>query len=148
MAVRSLIRYSKPAAAESAIIFVRVAVGFVFASEGIQKFLFPDALGVGRFIKIGIPAPEVMAPFVGVVEIVFGLMILIGLFTRLASIPLIINISTAIATTKFPFLAEHGFWAAAHESRVDLSMLLCLIFLLISGPGKWSLDRKMAGQSS
>jgi putative oxidoreductase len=126
--------------ATRAILAIRIIVGFVFVTEGIQKFLFPDALGVGRFIKIGIPAPELTAPFVGVVEIVFGLLILIGLFTRLSAIPLMIDMVVAIATTKIPFLLEHGFWPAAHESRVDLSMLFCLAFLLSAGPGKWSLD--------
>ncbi|MGC2511991.1 MAG: DoxX family protein, partial [Acidobacteriaceae bacterium] len=60
---------------EAAIVLVRVLVGWVFLSEGIQKFLYPAALGVGRFAKIGIPAPQVMAPFVGGVEIVFGALI-------------------------------------------------------------------------
>ena len=48
-----------------AILLIRILVGWVFLSEGIQKFLFPDSLGVGRFVKIGIPWPQVMAPFVG-----------------------------------------------------------------------------------
>src|SRR5271167_3864072 len=90
--------------APKAPILIRLLVGAVFLSEGIQKFLFPDALGVGRFIKIGIPAPPIMAPFVGVVEIVCGGLLLVGLITRLASIPLLIDISVAIATTKVPML--------------------------------------------
>ena len=92
---------------------------------------------------IGIPAPEVMAPFVGVVEIVFGTLVIIGLFTRLASIPLIINISVAIATTKIPMLFSKGFWAMAHEARVDFSMLLGSVVLLIVGGGLWSIDAWM-----
>jgi uncharacterized membrane protein YphA (DoxX/SURF4 family) len=115
-------------------------VATVFGSEGIQKFLFSDSLGVGRFIKIGIPMPGVMAPFVGVVEIVCGALILLGLYTRFASLPLLINITVALITTKLPILLEKGFWAAAHESRTDWSMLLGLIFLLIVGSGRWSLD--------
>jgi len=124
------------------VFLVRLMVGSVFLTEGIQKFLFQDALGVGRFIKIGIPAPEIMAPFVGIVEIVFGALILLGLFTRLAAIPLTINILVAIATTKIPMLIDAGFWKAAHESRVDWSMLLGLICLLLVGGGRWSLDHK------
>ena len=54
----------------ASIALIRLLVGAVFLAEGIQKFLFSDALGVGRFIKIGIPAPEIMAPFVGIVETV------------------------------------------------------------------------------
>ncbi len=127
---------------EAAIVLVRVLVGWVFLSEGIQKFLYPAALGVGRFTKIGIPAPQVMAPFVGSAEIVFGALILLGLFTRLATIPLLITIIVAILTTKVPFLIKHGFWAALHESRADISMLLGLIFLLIVGAGSISLDAR------
>ncbi|MGA7707382.1 MAG: DoxX family protein [Acidobacteriaceae bacterium] len=127
---------------EAAIVLVRLLVGWVFLSEGIQKFLYPAALAVGRFAKIGIPAPQVMAPFVGGVEIVFGALILLGLFTRLATIPLLITITVAILTTKVPFLVKHGFWAALHESRADISMLLGLIFLLIVGAGSISLDAR------
>jgi uncharacterized membrane protein YphA (DoxX/SURF4 family) len=112
----------------------------VFLSEGIQKFLFSESLGVGRFIKIGIPAPEIMAPFVGIVEIVCGALVLIGLITRFAAIPLIIDMLVAISTTKIPILLEKGFWAMAHEARVDWSMILGSIFLLIVGGGAWSLD--------
>ena len=98
----------------SAVILIRLIVGTVFLSEGIQKFLFSESLGVGRFIKIGIPAPGILAPFVGGVEIVFGILVLIGLITRLAAIPLIINMLVAISTTKIPILLDKGFWAMAH----------------------------------
>jgi putative oxidoreductase len=121
-------------------ILIRIVVGLVFLTEGIQKFLLPGELGVGRFIKIGIPFPEAMAPFVGVVEIVGGGLLLVGLLTRLATIPLIINMLVAIATTKIPILLKDGLWKAAHESRVDGAMLLGSIFLLIVGAGLWSLD--------
>jgi uncharacterized membrane protein YphA (DoxX/SURF4 family) len=94
--------------APRAIILIRLLVGAVFLSEGIQKFLFPVALGVGRFIKIGIPAPQFFAPFVGVVEIVCGTLLIIGFITRLAAIPLLIDISVAIATTKIPMLSRAG----------------------------------------
>jgi putative oxidoreductase len=130
--------------APSTVILVRLVVGAVFLSEGIQKFLFPADLGVGRFVKIGIPAPEVMAPFVGVVEIVCGVLILVGLLTRLAAIPLIIDMLVAISTTKIPMLIKSGFWATAHEARVDFAMLLCLIFLLIVGAGAVSIDARLA----
>ncbi len=123
------------------VFLVRLMVGSVFLSEGVQKFLFQDALGVGRFVKIGIPAPHIMAPFVGVVEIVFGALILLGLFTRLAAVPLTINILVAITATKIPMLFESGFWKMAHEARVDWSMLLGLICLLLAGGGRWSLDQ-------
>ncbi len=127
---------------QAAIVLIRVAVGAVFLSEGIQKFLFPAALGVGRFTKIGIPAPQFFAPFVGVVEIVCGALVIAGLVTRLAAVPLVIDISVAIATTKVPLLLHRGFWAMAHEARTDFAMLLGLIFLLIAGPGSWSIGEQ------
>ena len=124
------------------VILIRLMVGWVFLSEGIQKFLFPAALGVGRFIKIGIPAPQFFAPFVGVVEIVCGAFLIVGLLTRLAAIPLLIDIAVAIATTKVPMLAKVGFWGTMHEARTDFCMLLGLIFLLIAGSGRLSLDER------
>ena len=126
--------------APGSVILVRLVVGGVFLSEGVQKFLFPDALGVGRFVKIGIPAPEIMAPFVGVFEIGCGVLLLAGLLTRLAAIPLIIDMMVAIATTKVPMLIKSGFWAMAHEARVDYAMILGCLFLLIVGAGPWSVD--------
>jgi uncharacterized membrane protein YphA (DoxX/SURF4 family) len=127
--------------APGATILVRILVGAVFLSEGIQKFLFPAALGVGRFVKIGIPVPRFTAPFVGVVEIVCGACLILGLLTRLSAIPLLIDISVAIATTKLPMLRHQGFWPAAHEARTDFCMLLGLVFLLIVGAGPLSVDR-------
>lgn len=131
----------------TAILLVRLIIGAVFLTEGIQKFLFPDALGVGRFVKIGIPAPEIMAPFVGGVETISGAFVLLGLFTRPAAIALAINISVAIATTKIPMLVESGFWKMAHEARTDWSMLLGSLALVILGAGTWSVDWKIARRS-
>src|SRR6266849_2947736 len=127
--------------ASKAVLLIRLLVGWVFLSEGIQKFLFRDALGVGRFVKIGIPWPQVMAPFVAVVEIVCGALLLIGLITRLASIPLLIDICAALYSTKIVTLAKNGLWSTLHEARTDVSMLLGLIFLLMVGGGTLSLDK-------
>jgi putative oxidoreductase len=134
--------------APAAVILVRLIVGAVFLSEGIQKFLYPGDLGVGRFIKIGIPSPEIMAPFVGVVEIICGTLILIGLLTRLAAVLLIIDMIVAISTTKIPMLLKSGFWAMAHEARTDWAMLLGSIFLLVVGAGPWSLDARIASKDT
>ncbi len=132
--------------APAAVVLVRLLVGGVFLSEGIQKFLYPDALGIGRFIKIGIPAPEFTAPFVGVVEMLCGLLVIVGLLTRLAAIPLIVDILVAIASTKIPILVKSGFWAMAHEARTDYTMLLGSIFLLCVGAGPLSVDGRLAGK--
>lgn len=124
-------------------ILIRLIVGAVFLSEGIQKFLFPATLGSGRFEKIGLPSPEFLGSFVGTFEILCGALILIGLLTRLASIPLIIIMLVAIATTKAEVLADKGFWEMMHGSRTDWSMLLGSIFLTIKGGGYWSVDNKL-----
>lgn len=126
--------------AAAAVIIIRLMVGAVFMSEGIQKLILPAEVGAGRFEKIGIPKPEIVAPLVGCFEIGCGALILIGLLTRVATVPLIIIMLTAIATTKIPILMEQGFWKMAHEARTDWSMLLGSIFLLIVGGGPWSLD--------
>ncbi len=140
-------------------ILVRLLVGLVvFLPEGIQKLIFADAHGAGRFARIGIPEAQFMGPFVGVVEIVCGTLIILGLFTRLAAVPLIIIMIVALISTKLPILLghdvwifhlaqdvrRHGFWSALHESRTDLTMLLGCIYLLIAGGGRWSIDAAIA----
>lgn len=118
-------------------------VGAVFFLEGIQKFLFANKLGAGRFAKIGLPNPDFLGPFVGSFEIICGALVLIGLFTRLAAIPLLIIMLVAIATTKAQLLADNGFWSMLDDSRTDWAMLLGSTFLLIKGGGMWSIDRKI-----
>lgn len=140
-------------AAPPATVLIRFMVGLVFASEGIQKFLYAEAQGAGRFAKIGIPAPDLMGPFVGVVEVVCGVLILLGLATRFAAMPLCFNMVVALASTKVPILLgdgywifahtfspKAGFWAFLHESRTDFSMLCGSVFLICTGAGAWSLD--------
>jgi len=147
--------------APASVILIRLLVGAVFLTEGIQKFLFPNEVGAGRFARIGIPSPDLMAPFVGVVEIACGTLILFGLLTRLAAIPLIIDMLVAIISTKIPILLGHGFWGfslrqvpyygfwgMAHEARTDFSMLLASIFLLIVGAGAWSIDMRLASKAN
>jgi putative oxidoreductase len=124
-------------------ILIRLMVGAVFLSEGIQKFLFPAIRGAGRFEKIGLPSPEFLGSFVGAFEILCGIFILLGLLTRLASIPTLIIMLVAIFTTKSEVLVNQGFWAMLHGSRTDWAMLLGSVFLLIKGGGFWSVDRAM-----
>ena len=144
--------------APAATIFIRIAVGCVFLSEGIQKFLLPDARGVGRFERMGYESAEMIAPFVGVFEILCGALVLVGLGTRLVAIPLIVIMLTAITTTKIPILfgqdmwgfnvrelSQYGFWSMAHESRTDFSMLMGSLFLLCVGGGRWSVDARLFG---
>jgi putative oxidoreductase len=146
--------------AHPATALIRVMVGGVFLVEGILKFLYPGELAAGRFEKIGIPSPEVLGPFVGGVETLCGALLIVGLLTRFAAIPLLIDISVALVTTKLPILLGHGFWgfslaklprygllSALHEARTDLCMWLGLLFLLIVGAGRrWSIDARVTGQ--
>lgn len=141
-------------------ILIRIMVGGIFLSEGVQKFLFPETLGGGRFAEIGIVFPHLLAPIVAVVEIVCGVLVLTGLLTRIACVALIGLICCAIVSTKLPILLGHGVLgfelrdlpryglaATLHEARTDLCMLLGSLFLLISGPGRLSLDAAAAGIS-
>jgi putative oxidoreductase len=141
-----LLDWASASKAPRSAVLIRLLVGGVFFSEGIQKFLFSASLGVGRFAKIGIPDPAFMAPFVGGVEVVFGLLLAVGFLTRLSAFPLLAVISVAIATTKIPMLYDKGFWAMAHEARTDYSMLLGLLFLVLSGGGPVSIDRVIIGR--
>ena len=125
------------------IFFIRLMVGSVFLSEGLQKFLFPAVRGAGRFLKIGLPAPEFLGYFVGSFEVICGLLILLGLFTRYAAVPLIVIMLVAIGSTKIPILIDQGFWEMAHAARTDWAMLLGSLFLLINGSGQYAIDIKL-----
>ncbi|MCB9756716.1 MAG: DoxX family protein [Myxococcales bacterium] len=119
--------------------------------------LDPLTRSAGRFARIGIPAADVMGPLVGATEVVCGLLVLVGLATRLAAAPLVATMSVAVVSTKIPILLGHGFWgfqirtlpsygfwSMAHEARCDVSMLLGALFLVFVGTGPWSLDRRLA----
>jgi putative oxidoreductase len=139
--------------APAATLLIRFVVGLVFVSEGVQKFLYPDEVGAGRFAKIPIPNPESTASIVGFFEILCGVLVIVGLFTRFAALPLIAVMLTALLTTKLPILlgsefmgfsvrkvSYYGIWGFLHESRTDLAMLFSALFLLLAGAGKWSID--------
>jgi uncharacterized membrane protein YphA (DoxX/SURF4 family) len=143
--------------APAAAVLIRLMVGAVFLSEGIQKFLFPAELGGGRFQRIGIPAPEIMGPFVGVVEIAGGSLVLLDFLTRPAGFMLLVNISVALVSTKLPILLGHefwifslpklqryGLWSMLHEARTDLCMWLGSLFLILAGAGTLSIDAWIA----
>ncbi|SDM10754.1 Uncharacterized membrane protein YphA, DoxX/SURF4 family [Catalinimonas alkaloidigena] len=130
-------------AADPAIWLIRLMVGAVFLSEGLQKFLFPATRGAGRFAKIGLPSPELLGAFVGGCEVVCGLLLLLGLMTRVAAFPLLVIMIVALATTKLPLLTDEGFWTMAHEARTDWAMLLGTVFLIWKGGGAWSWDRRL-----
>lgn len=133
------------------ILLLRLMAGGVFFWEGLLKFVYVNQ-GVGRFTKLGIPFPHYTATFIGCLEIVGGLLLLSGLMTRLIAVPFIGEMIVAILSTKIslylgtsplplpPVPPQIGFWAVLHEIRSDYAQILTVIFLLINGPGKWSLD--------
>lgn len=121
-------------------LMIRITVGLIFLSEGIQKFLYPDELGSGRFVKLGIHPPVFLANFTGCFEIVCSVLVIIGLFTRLAVVPLLIIMIVAFITTKWPEFLAKGFWPMVHDGRTDFAMTMLLIFLLIYGSGDRSAD--------
>lgn len=140
----------------AAFTLIRVMVGAVFLSEGIQKFLYPAMRGGGRFESIGLPNPEFLGYFVASFEVICGALILLGLLTRLAVIPTVTIMCVALLTTKFPMLSDpeishevyggsgwYKFWYMAHAMRTDFAMLLGSLFLLIIGGGRWSIDASL-----
>ncbi len=134
---------------------IRLMVGGIFFNEGLLKFLRADELGAGRFAKIGLPAPEFFGPFVGVVELSCGALILLGLRTCWAAWPLLGVMAVAVVSIKIPILLgqgfagfslrplpHYGFLSMMHEARNDLCMIAGLSYLLLAGPGPWSLDER------
>jgi putative oxidoreductase len=138
-----------PKRGQASILLVRIPVGLIFVTQGILKFIDPN-MGMVRFSKIGFPHPYFTAHFVSTFEIACGLLVLFGLWTRLAGIPLLIVISTAIATTKIPelFRANQGFWYMVSDARTDFAMFCCLLFLLVAGGGNWSLEGRGNGREA
>lgn len=128
------------------VLLIRLAAGLVFLTQGVLKFTDP-AMGVDRFARIGFPWPGATAHLVGAFEVACGALVLAGFATRLAVVPLLVVILTAIATTKLPELgrAGQGFWFMVSDARTDFSMLCALLFLLFTGPGRWSIDGGLPG---
>lgn len=148
-----------PSDGPRSILLLRLMAGGVFLWEGILKFVYTNQ-GVGRFTKLGIPFPHQTAVFVACLEIVGGILLLTGLGTRLIAIPFVIEMVVAMLTTKIslylgtsplpmpPALPKVGVWAVFHEIRSDYAQILTTAFLLINGPGRWSLDGVVHKQSS
>jgi len=137
----SLLRFFfRPRQGPASIVLIRLAAGLIFLTQGILKYSDPQ-MGVLRFTKIGFPHPYFVAHFVGAFEIVCGFLLLLGLWTRAAAVPLLIVIATAIATTKIPelFRVNQGFWYMVSDARTDFAMFCSLLFLILAGGGAWSL---------
>ena len=130
-----------PGRSWGSLLLIRVMVGWVFVFAGLRKFLEPETMGAGRFEEMGFPFPGFLGPWVGFWEIAGGLLVMIGLLTRAGAIPLIVTMIVAIITTKLPNFAADGPVAALHAWRLDVSLLLASLYLLIAGGGRFSIDR-------
>jgi putative oxidoreductase len=140
-----------PTTGPKSTLLLRLMAGGVFLWEGILKFVYPNQ-GVGRFLKLGMPIPAFTADFVACLEIVGGLLLLSGLLTRLIAIPFIVEMIVSILSTKValylgtsplplpPALPRVGMWAVLHEVRSEYAQIMTVLFLLVNGPGRWSLD--------
>jgi putative oxidoreductase len=133
------------------VILIRFYVGLIFVVEGVLKYMRPDQLGTGRFAKVGIPLPALLANLDGAFEIGCGILIMVGLFTQLAVLPMIVDMVGALTTTKVPLLwgdaalypGEHGPWDFLHEGRLEIAMLCGSLYLLAVGAGGRSLDARL-----
>ena len=142
---------SPPLNGPRSIVLLRLMAGGVFLWEGVLKFIYTNQ-GVGRFLKLGFPFPELTATFVGLLEITGGLLILAGALTRWIAVPFVLEMCTAMLTTKVALYfgtsplalpatpPQVGIWAVLHEIRSEFAQLLTVAFLALNGPGEWSWD--------
>jgi len=142
-------------------IFVRLSLAGVFIFEGLQKLTHANELGAGRFTRIGVPAPELFGPLVGSIELIAGILFLVGYVSRIAAVPIIVIMIVAIVSTKIPILLgrewwmfslrdleRYGFLSFTHETRTDWAMLMGAFYMLFAGSGRWSLDARFAARRS
>jgi len=142
----------------SVTILLRLMAGGVFLWEGLLKFVYINQ-GVGRFTKLGFLFPQATANFVGGLEIIGGILVITGFLTRPIAIPFVIEMLVAILSTKIalymgtsplplpPVPPQIGIWAVLHEVRSEYAQLMTTMFLLVAGPGRWSLDALLIRQT-
>jgi putative oxidoreductase len=140
-----------PVTGPSSILIIRLMTGTVFFWEGILKFVYVNQ-GVGRFTKLGFPFPDTTAHVIATGEIIGGLLIIFGLFTRIAAFYFVVQMVVAVLSTKIdlyfgrsplpmpPAPPKMGIWAVLHETRSDYAQILTCLFLLLEGAGRRSGD--------
>jgi putative oxidoreductase len=154
MALKRILHTDAP----TAVLLVRLAVGFTFIVAGSGKLRDLGSTS-GFFEGLGFPSPAPLAAMVGTFEVIGGTLVLIGLLTRIAVVPLMVIMVMALLSTKLPTLVggpvgpfaaprgpNTGMAAFLNASRLDFSMLMSTIFLFLVGAGKASLDAVIAGR--
>ena len=123
------------------IFIVRIVTGLLFAIHGWQKFAFGIGGVTAYFSKIGIPMPEVMAPFVAGLELIGGVLLILGLATRWISL---LFVCEMLVTTLYVQLPAKG-WNGADLDRMVLAAALLLV---LAGPGAAAIDSLITADSS
>lgn len=135
-----------PVAQRLGLTLLRVVVGVIFAAHGLQKFTQQGGIaGVGGFFgQLGVPAPELMAWVVAIVELVGGVMLIAGLLTRPVAVALAIDMLAATVLVHW----ENGLFAQAGGYELTLLLLAASLALAIAGPGEPAADRYVFGRST
>jgi putative oxidoreductase len=136
----SLLGPASPRQLSLGIAIVRIIVGIIFAAHGYQKFFVYGMDGaIGAFTQMGVPAPNITAPLVAVVELGGGIALILGLLTRLAAFALAIDMFVAVVLVRL----KGGFFM---PNGAEFEILLCLasVALVISGAGALSVDEAIA----
>ena len=128
--------------ASRAVILIRILVGWFYLFEGIEKFMFSDRMASGQFHRLGIPAPHAVAILVAVLEILCGVAVLVGIETRWAAGGLLLVNLGAIAATKLHLFRHDDIWTALHQSRLEISLFLAIVFLMVAGSGAYALENR------
>ena len=125
------------------ILLARLSIGLEFFLSGNGKLARLDWFA-GELARMGVPFPELNAPFVATTEFVCGGLLVLGLGTRLAAIPLIIVMLVAIPTGFLPHLKEP--YLANFLYLAEWAFIVILVWLVFAGGGKASLDHVIASR--
>ena len=125
-----------------ALLIIRAVTGIIFIAHGWQKLFVYGFGGVsGAFAHMGVPAPEVLGPFVALVEFFGGIALVIGLLTRLAALGLAVNMLVAMLLVHI----RSGFFNPG-GIEFPLSLFAAALVLVFTGAGSLSSDRAVGAR--
>jgi putative oxidoreductase len=133
----------------ASVIFIRLAVGLIFFTQGTLKYIDLH-MGVLKFTKIGFPYPNFIAHFVGTFEMVCGVLVLLGPVHQARERTALNYNSDRDHDHQDPELWRfaQGFWFMVSDARTDFAMTMSLLFLISVGVGAWSLDASFGSENS